>query len=328
MRLLCPFCQQVINLPDNEAGKAVNCPLCKQAFQAPQPYIPLAADKPPTPVPTSTSAQSPPPADAVYRTQQVDVTPVTPASAPPMPSKSFDNLPDIPGVPAGPGVFHGITLKPELLAWIPAVALTVAFLLTFFRWAGSYPAGYPAYTQNPWQGLFATFTVDPVAEDAMKMEGEIKDKIKSNWWLLFYFPLLLGGIVVAWAGPVVNGLKIKLPGAASKFWPHRPALVAVFTVFTLLILSAQWVSGFGIEKAITSLGEARHAETKAASNTPEKTQRWEMAVARDLGGFMLQTTTWLRFVWLAHLLAALAVGLEAVSSLRTKHPPIRVGIQV
>ncbi|WP_020470922.1 hypothetical protein [Zavarzinella formosa] len=325
MRLLCPFCQQVITLPDNEAGKAVNCPLCKQAFQAPQPYIPLAAEKP---VESPAPAPAPPSPAPVYRTQQVDIKPVTPASLPEMPSKSFDNLPDIPGVPTGPGVFHGITLYPEVLAWIPAVALTLALLLTFFRWAGAYPAGYPAYTQTPWQALFAGFTSDAVAEDTIKLEGEIKEKIKSNWWMLFYFPLLLGGIAVAWAGPVVSGLKIKLPDVVKKFWPYRPALLAIFAVFTLLLLSVQWVNSFGIEKAITELGEARHVEAKAAVKTPEQLQRWEMGVARDLGGFQLQTTSWLRLAWFAHLLAALAVGLEAVGTLRGKRPPIRVGIQV
>lgn len=312
MRLLCPFCQQVLTLPDDQAGKAVNCPKCSQAFQAPQPYIPLAADPPAAAAPAVTPG---PP----LRTQEVDITPMS--SAP-----SFDNLPRLPGVPAGPGTFRGLTLRPEVLAWVPAVALTVALILTGFRWAGAYPAGYPAYTQTAWGALFAGVTSDSVAQDEMKLEGKIQEKIKSNWWLLFYFPLLLAGVAVAWAGPVLAGLKVKLPGFAQKLWPYRPALVAVFAVFTLLLLSVQWANGFGIERAIRDLTEAEHAESKAAANTPEKMQRWEMKASADAARLQVQTTTWLRLAWLAHFIAALAVGLEAVTALRGDRPPLRVGV--
>lgn len=315
MRLLCPFCQQTLTLPDDQAGKAVNCPHCSQAFQAPQPYIPLAADPPAAPAPATHPAVAGPP----LRTQAVDITPVS--SAP-----SFDNLPMLPGVPAGPGTFRGLTLRPEVLAWVPAVALTIALILTFCRWAGSYPAGYPAYTQNGWLALFASFSSDAVAEDMLKMEGKIQEKIKTNWWLMFYFPLLIFGVVVAWAGPVVSVLKLKLPAFAQKLWPYRPALAAVFAVFTLLLLSVQWANGFGIERAITELAEAEFAESKAAANTPEKLQRWEMRTSAAVASMQLRTTSWLRLSWLAHLLAALAVGLEAVTALRGHRPPIRVGV--
>src|SRR5262245_40904578 len=35
MRLLCPFCQKPITVPDSEAGKRVPCPECNEHFIAP-----------------------------------------------------------------------------------------------------------------------------------------------------------------------------------------------------------------------------------------------------------------------------------------------------
>ena len=35
MRLLCPFCQKPISVPDSEAGKRVACPECQEHFIAP-----------------------------------------------------------------------------------------------------------------------------------------------------------------------------------------------------------------------------------------------------------------------------------------------------
>src|SRR5262249_17073760 len=43
MRLLCPFCQKAITVPDSEAGKAVRCPECSQQFAAPQLFSPTAS---------------------------------------------------------------------------------------------------------------------------------------------------------------------------------------------------------------------------------------------------------------------------------------------
>ena len=327
MKLLCPWCQQVINnVPDEDAGKAVNCPMCHKAFEAPKPYVAPVLEKAPEVAVYPVQAVTPPaPPVSPAITQATIPVPVSPPSSPP---KSFNKTPSDADFPPTERVFHGITLHPELLPWIPAIALTLALILTMFRWAGSFPAGYPAYTQNAWQALFADFSSDPVAEDALKMGPEIKEKIRSNWWMLPYLPLVLGGVVVAWAGPIIKRLHIDLPPVVGKLLPYRPLLLAVFAVFTWLLISLQWANGFGIERAITELGQVHHAETKAAAKTPEQMQRWEMAVAKDLGGYQLQTTTYLRLAWLVHLLAALAVGLEAAGSLRKHNTPVRVGIEV
>lgn len=326
MKLLCPWCQQVVpNVPEEAAGKAIDCPSCGKAFTAPVQYVAPVIEKA-SEVPTYPVQSVPTPAPKAPMVEAA--VSLVPASTPDLSGKSFNTLPASGSGGASTRVFRGITLHPELLPWIPAIALTLALILSMFRWAGSYPAGYPAYTQNAWQALFADFSKDAVAEDELKLEAKIKEKIKSNWWLLLYLPLVLGGVVIAWAGPAMNLLKFPLPAVITKIWPYRPVLLAAIAVFTMLLISVQWVNGFGIERAITELGQADHAEAKIAANTPEKLQRWEMTVAKELGGFQLQTTTWLRLAWVAHLLAALAVGLEAAGSLRKHNTPIRVGVEV
>src|SRR5213079_261119 len=77
--------------------------------------------------------------------------------------------PDLPHLPAvdrelsGFGRVASFPLDPRVIRWVPAGALFLAFVLTFFPWNGLFPGGYSAYTQSAWGGLFANVSVDPVA---------------------------------------------------------------------------------------------------------------------------------------------------------------------
>jgi hypothetical protein len=92
----------------------------------------------------------------------------------------------------------------------------------------------------------------------------------------------------------------------------------------LLVLLAQWASGFGLQRAVNDWIESEYADTKAAANTPEKLQRWEMEVAMKKGEYHVKTTPWLRLTLLLHLVAAGAVLAEAGLMLRGRKPPPRV----
>jgi hypothetical protein len=92
----------------------------------------------------------------------------------------------------------------------------------------------------------------------------------------------------------------------------------------LLLLMAQWASGFGLQRAVNDWVESEFAETKAAANTPEKLQRWEMQVAMKKGEYHVKTTPWLRLALLMHLIATAAVVTEAGLTLRGKKPPPRL----
>lgn len=310
MRLLCPFCQKAISVPDSEAGRAVNCPECGQQFAAPQLYTPSPAAF--ETVSSAKAAPVPPPVHETY------VTAPTAAS-------------DLKPVSLDRGMFgyahmRSIPLDPRVIRFIPAAALTLVFLLTFFKWDGMYPAGYAAYTQNAWQCLFASISNDPVAEEELKMLAELEKIIHSSWWLLFFLLLLFPALALAWAGPIVDLVKIKLPPSIEPHWKYRPAALGVLVVMMLLFFMAQWASGLGLQRAVDARIDEMYAAEKEKAKTPEAEQRLEMKVAIAKGGSLVRTTPWMRLTFLLQLLAALAVVAEAGLALRGDKPAPRAAV--
>ena len=310
MRLLCPFCQKTISVPDSEAGRAVNCPECGQQFAAPQLYTPSPAT-----LETVSSAKPAPVPPAVPETYLV---PSTAAS-------------DLNPVSLDRGMFGyahsgSIPLDPRVIRFIPAAALTLVYFLTFFKWDGMYPAGYAAYTQNAWQCLFASISNDPVAEEEFKKLAELEKNIHSSWWLFFYLVLLFPALALAWAGPIVDLAKIKLPSGVESVWKYRAAALGILVILMLLFFMAQWASGLGLQRAVDSQIEDEYAAEKEKAKTPEALQRWEMKIAKAKGEWMVRTTPWMRLTFLLQLLTALAVVAEAGLTLRGTKPAPRVAV--
>jgi membrane protein implicated in regulation of membrane protease activity len=338
MRLLCPFCQKPINVPDTEAGKAVNCPLCQQMFAAP--YLHVAP--PSSTAPTSGASDSPlattqiTNAEALaapYALEAKASSPTTSHQPPPItPSPPFTPY-ERPAVNLSPeptvaGLQHTKTLSfdIDIIRWIPAAAFGLIFILSFFSWVGSYPGGYPAYTQYGWQSLFANLSADEVADDEWKQKQALSDAVKSSWYLLPYFLLLLPACILAVAGPILTLTKPQLPPVVEQILHYRAVLLAVFAIFTMLALTLQWSRGFGLEQAVHSKVEEQLAEKKANANTPDKKQRYEMQYDSQVSAWCLRTTIWLRVVFFLHLVAAFAVAGEASLQLRGKKPAPRVGV--
>lgn len=324
MRLLCPFCQKAIAVPDSDAGKAVNCPECGQQFAAPQLFTP-----PPSPL--SELAPLPP----ERRASQPPVPPAVPETYVHERDATDPHELDLPHVPAPDREMSGyqhmrsLPLDPHVLRWIPAGALFLAFIFTFFPWDGLYPAGYAAFTQTPWGAAFAQMSRDPVANEELKFGdakvGDILDKkLHMNFWMFPYLFLLIPALVLAVAGPVVDRANVKLPPNVEPLWQYRPLALGILATLLLLFLLAQWASGFGLQRAVNDWIESEFADTKAAATTPEKVQRWEMQVAMMKGTYHVKTTPWLRLALLMHLLAAAAVLGEAGLMLRGSKPPPRV----
>jgi hypothetical protein len=317
MRLLCPYCQKAITVPDSEAGKAVNCPECHQQFAAPQLYAPAPVAPPPAISPPASGPPVPPPVPETY---------VKEGSEPWPPPESVA-LPELPAPDREMSGFKrmvSLPLDPQVIRWIPAGALFLAFVLTFFSWNGLYPGGHSAYTQNAWQALFGVVSKDEVADDLLKMNDDLEKRAKSSLWLLPYLLLLFPAIVVAAAGPIVQLTKFKLPEGVEKVWQFRPLALGAIAILLLLFLLAQWASGLGLQNAINTKVEEEFPDKKAAQNTPEKMQKWEIQIGMAKGAFQIKTTPWFRLTILLHLLAAAAVAAEAGLMLRGKKPPPRV----
>jgi hypothetical protein len=316
MRLLCPFCQKAIAVPDTEAGKAVDCPECGERFAAPQLY---------TPAPAPLAAPTPPAPEKPATPPAVPETYVHEGPTEPKPAE----LPEVPKPDrelSGFAHMASFPIDPRIVRWIPAGALFLALVLTIFPWDGLYPGGYGAYTQTGWGAAFAGMSKDDVADDELRLSDELDRRLKTNWWLIPYLLLLLPTLVLAVAGPVVDLARWKLPPQVESIWQFRPVLLAVLAIVTLLFLMAQWASGLGLQTAVNGMIEDQYKDARAAANTPEKVQRVDMRAAMKKGEYHVRTTPWLRLSVLLHLLAAAAVAGEAGLMLRGKKPPPRVGV--
>jgi hypothetical protein len=311
MRLLCPFCQKAITVPDSEAGKAVNCPECNQQFAAPQLYTPAPSFEPPAPTP-------PVPETYLGTTPPDRTTQLEPPDLP--------RLPPVDRELSGYDRMVSVPLEPKVIRCIPPVALFLAFILTFFAWNGLYPAGYAAYTQNAWQGVLGWVSRDAVADYEMKIGDDLENRVRTSWWLVPYVLFLFPTLVLAVVGPVVDLAKIKVPESIQRVWQFRPLALGILTIVTLLFLLAQWASGFGLQNAVYTKIEDDFAERKAQVKTPEQRQVWEMNVAAVKGAYNVRLTPWVRLSMLLHVLAALAVVAEAGLMLRGNKPPPRLGV--
>ncbi len=252
--------------------------------------------------------------------------PAAPAVTPAPPRERPKSTPNVEQELSGLQTVKSFPIEQNVVRWIPALALTVIFILSFFSWVGIFPGGYSAYTQNGWQGLFAGLSEDAVAEDELKYGSDLRDRLKSSWFLLPYVLLLLPTLVLAWMGPILTFAKPKLPSIIEKILQYRSSLLAVLAFFMLVALAVQWSRGFGLEHAVYSKIDEQAAESKAAANSPDKLQRWEMKYDSHLGTYNLRTTTALRFVFWLQVLVLIAVAIEAGLQLRGNKPAPRVGV--
>ncbi len=169
MELLCPNCQQMLNLDDRHAGQMMRCPICKGTFTAPSLASPMAqAGAMPTATPAgpessesawagmtpslSAPAESPASTAETYAVGPETPRPASPyltASAPlPVAAPTPAAAPTAAAAPAAPGAYAricSIPLHTGVVVWISPVAMTLVFLLSFFPWLhviGSSPSAW------------------------------------------------------------------------------------------------------------------------------------------------------------------------------------------
>src|SRR5205085_9444543 len=87
--------------------------------------------------------------------------PPSPATAPSSSAEGYSRTPTV-------------WLSPNVLRWVPAVALLLVFFLQFFPWVGLYPGGVPGVTQGAWGAAFGVYShdhdLDPVLPSMQKTE--------------------------------------------------------------------------------------------------------------------------------------------------------------
>ncbi len=322
MNLLCPNCQKMLTVPEQYAGQMMKCPLCAGTFTVPG--LPAATLPPPPPpvetIPFQADPVPPPPPPP-------PPSPVSTSTPPAIVEKPLSTAPawTPPPPPPPPGDYtrtYSVWLSPKVLVWLPAPALLLIFVLSFFPWVGIYPGGVAAVWQNAWQAAFAYYGEDKdmqseagpgykiVSENDLKKKDE-SDKVKvvdnrPTWspGLVLYLLLFLFTLAVTVLVTVVGLLPIKLPPPMQQFLPWRWAVVAGLNLLTLLLLSLSLVFGFSLENKFTEYYKARIA-TGEEFRKENKTTVPKVVIEAEEGIFASadRQTAILKVVVFLHLLA-------------------------
>ena len=284
IRQLCPHCQAGVELPDAAAGTAADCPKCGKPIAVPAGYVPTVAPASALPPPQSPPASPEPPPGFV---------PPRPASAPVV-------------VPA--------VRLPGWVVWLSVAGLTVAFLASLFPWAGSYPGGVRVYSQTPWQAAVGGFTTALLPAELTTDEAALTAAVRFSGWVLAYLPLLLAGLLLAWADRLVPAAVLAAPPPRFKrvtpLAAHRTTILAGVALLTLVFVALQSVTGFGLERAATAAAAAKYANEYKAADTPNKQTVAKVLAGVEENRLGMQSTTARDVALLAHLVAAGgAVGL-------------------
>jgi hypothetical protein len=257
MRQLCPYCGQLVDLPAEAAGKETPCPACAKPFAVPLAYTPSVSNPPP-------------------------VVEEKPASA------------AIPS-PLGDQRECSLTLSPRIVAWVPAISLTVALVsVLFFSWVGSFPAGERVFAQSPLQALFATFNRTTLAsmQDA---EKGLEAHIQANLLMLPFLLGLVAATALAWfervfPHPTVQTLPAFLFWMMG-VWPRRFLILISLTAFCLAAILVQCWRGFGLETAARDYATAQvRAKQTEPADTSFKKQAEQIQIGQEYGKFCLSDT--------------------------------------
>lgn len=242
--------------------------------------------------------------------------------------------------PEGSGNYSrslGITFSPQLIAWLPAICLTLTLMATFFSWVGVYAGGYAVYSQGPWKAMLGNHSVDRQLEAAVRDQipdqGRWQDEIKSDWKCLVPYLLFLTlATVFAWAERGVASLDhARLPPPlrwVRTVWPYRILFITVLTILSFILIVVQAANGFGLQQAakqnVAKKFEERRKEVGMSASGLAKI---EFEEEQELGKYNLERTSFFYLGIGLHLLAALALigrfGLEA----RGNKPPPRFVFQ-
>ncbi|MBN9521737.1 hypothetical protein J0H58_25015 [bacterium] len=295
-KLICPNCAKFVTVPDEAAGTTVPCPECQAPFPVPARYDPVV----------SGPAAPPPPAA---------VPPPAPPGLVPEALSAATHAP--PPVAAGYDHTVGFSLKPSLVAWVPAVGLTLVLVLTLFTWVGSYVGGSPVYSQSAWGALGNSPYVNHRLEALLKQQtgwpADVLNKSTPDWLLLPYLVMLIAGVVLAWTERLIaNPDYTRLPkrfGFVADVWPYRVTILVGLAVLTTALLFAQSARGFGLERAMRQAVAERFAEDRRKNEgNPAEQAAIDYKAGEELNRFNLERTAWFELTVGLHLLVVLAMA--------------------
>jgi hypothetical protein len=353
MNLVCPHCQKLVTVSDENAGQMASCPACNEKFVVPSLaqtsvlpplHLDLPVDisltpEPPPPEPArlqpsthaereepfyKVSSETPPATKPLFSTHEKEQITTAPAKraapAPGTPKPAMPSAPTTPPPPPGEYLHHRwVSLNPRVLPPLVMISVVLWFFMLWFPWAGAYPGGYGLYSQNEFQIFWGSYSTDAVGEKAL---GDAKafDSVSGSVLMFFYFLLVLIALVLGLAPLAVTHGTLKLPPSVQQLWPWRMAILGAVLVLALLVLLLQSSIGFGIERAVAAHVDAGLQAQREAAKTPEEVEVVNIQRGMQIGRVGLHRTSWYHLAILFQLLALAGVGLEMWLEKRGNRP--------
>ncbi len=318
MKQLCPACMKSVEVPETAAGTDYPCPVCGSMIPVPANYTPsVASPPPPTPV-----APPPPPADRPPPPPGLAPPPGTLTTAPPAP-------------PMDPSDFKewGVTLSPRLLEWLPAISLSLVFILTFFSWIGSYPGGHRLFTQNAWEALAGDHTPNSVPAELEDVEKKLETPImRYSWFVLPFVIALVIAIFFAWADRFLPDTvtPTSLPGPLvwlTKVWPLRHGILLVLSALLLILFVLLYFKGLSLENALAEYATMQHEELTKAADTDLKKTAARVITGQEYAKFAVKTTSWYALTFWLLLIGLLSLIIHRRLEDKPGHPGLRFSIR-
>ncbi len=341
MNVLCPNCQKLLTVPDQDAGQTMKCPLCNGPFTVPA--LPQAGQAFSAAAPAAPSGMPPPSYSAGATPAREDTYSLAAEPPPPPPRRREEGLrlDDGPAPPPrspaaerspppspAPGYAHTRTLRlsPQVVPWIAPVCLLLLFGLLFFPWLGMYPGGVQVYSQTGWGIAFGGFWSNPVWEKVDGFASEQNPPGVSVPMIFYVLVLLLLGLPVAVLSVLMHVAPQTLPPTVQRFKPWRLTGVAGVVLLTTVLLVLQLLLGSSLEKTLQGMATNQVEKELERARTPEEKETVDLKRAQFLSQFNLRTTPWLRLAVYGHLIALAGVGLDFWLQRRGTRPPPRLEV--
>jgi hypothetical protein len=253
-----------------------------------------------------------------------------PGLVPPMPASpaAATPSPELP-IPAGYAHARGVALNPRVIAWLPAILLTVTLLCTFGPWVGMYLGGYPVYSQGPWSAMFGAVNPNFALVEKMQTPGGWLDKVRADWELMVPFTLaLIFATALALADRGFHSLDPRRIPPLAGIWKLRKLAILLFAATAFALAFIQVLNGFGLERAIRTTVSEQFAKDRAeAAGSRAKLAQVQYREEQEFAKYSLERTTWLYLGLTCNLLAVLTMFIHTSLDRRGNKPPPRIVIQ-
>ncbi|MCS6865218.1 MAG: hypothetical protein RMJ56_13175 [Gemmataceae bacterium] len=338
MRLVCPHCLNEATFPDDAAGKEVTCPHCAKSFPTPTRHptavtaaMAEAAAGPIEPIRSLPHPEMSTPTQSAPPPPPGDVPPPSASQTHPtgVPSPPASSSPDsaVATAPAGLTRTWTLTISPQVVAWMPALLLTVVLLSTAFPWVGCFVGDSAVYAQRPWGAMFG---LTPYRNFQLEEAGVIPsgwlDRVPSDWRLLVpFFLLLFVALVFAWAERGLSSVDPRQIPPLAKLWPWRNAIIVGCTTLAFVVLILQAAQGFSLERAIHQHIAQQFADRwEKAANSAAEQARLEYLEEQVFRSYNVAYTKWFYLAIISHFFAIVTIVLRLALDRRGSLPPPRV----